>query len=66
MSHEVTKHPVPEAFAAQANLTPETYKEMYARSVNDPEGFWAEHGKRIQWMKPFTQVKDVSWDKERH
>ncbi len=64
MSHEVTKHPVPEAFAAQANLTPETYKEMYARSVNDPEGFWAEHGKRIQWMKPFTQVKDVSWDKD--
>ena len=64
MSHEVTKHPVPEAFAAQANLTPEKYKEMYARSVNDPEGFWAEHGKRIQWMKPFTQVKDVSWDKD--
>ncbi|MEQ9316166.1 MAG: acetyl-coenzyme A synthetase N-terminal domain-containing protein, partial [Henriciella sp.] len=63
MSQEVKTHPVPEAFAAKANLTPEKYREMYAASINDPEGFWREHGQRIKWMTPFTQVKDVSWDK---
>ena len=62
MSQDVSNHPVPEAFAKQANLTPEKYAEMYEASIEDPEGFWAEHGKRIEWMKPFTQVKDVSWD----
>ena len=35
-------YPVPEAFAAQANLTPEKYREMYAASIADPEAFWAE------------------------
>ena len=64
MSQDVTNHPVPEAFAKQANLTPEKYTEMYKASVEDPEAFWAEHGKRIEWMEPFTQVKDVSWDRE--
>ncbi|MGB3626105.1 MAG: acetate--CoA ligase, partial [Henriciella sp.] len=64
MSHEVKTHPVPEAFAAKANLTPEKYREMYQASIDDPEAFWREHGRRIQWMTPFTQVKDVSWDKD--
>ena len=45
------------AFVDQAK-----YEEMYARSVNDPEGFWAEHGKRIDWIKPFTKVKNTSYD----
>ncbi|HIG21029.1 MAG TPA: acetate--CoA ligase [Henriciella marina] len=64
MSQDVSNHPVPEAFAKQANLSPEKYAEMYKASVEDPESFWAEHGKRIEWMEPFTQVKDVSWDKK--
>ena len=33
---------------------------MYAQSLNDPEAFWREQGKRIDWFKPFTKVKDVS------
>ncbi len=45
------------AFVDQAK-----YEEMYARSVSDPEGFWAEHGKRIDWIKPFTKVKNTSYD----
>ena len=36
--------------------------EMYQRSVDDPEVFWAEQGKRIDWIKPYTKVKDVSFD----
>ncbi|MBV9062754.1 MAG: acetate--CoA ligase [Alphaproteobacteria bacterium] len=38
------------------------YEEMYARSVRDPDGFWREEAKRIDWIKPFTTVKNVSWD----
>src|SRR5947208_3108566 len=37
------------------------YQEMYARSVAGPNGFWAEHGKRIGWMKPFSKVENVSF-----
>jgi acetyl-CoA synthetase len=37
------------------------YKDMYARSVSDPNGFWAEHGKRVDWIKPFTKVENVSY-----
>jgi len=38
------------------------YQEMYRRSIDDPEGFWNEHGKRIDWIKPYTKVKNVSYD----
>src|SRR5206468_11304331 len=37
------------------------YREMYARSVSDPNGFWAEQGKRIGWIKPFHKVENVSF-----
>src|SRR6201991_1728387 len=37
------------------------YREMYARSVSDPNGFWAEQAKRIDWMKPFHKVENVSF-----
>ncbi|MEL8056493.1 MAG: acetate--CoA ligase [Pseudomonadota bacterium] len=55
---------VPSAFALRANLSPEKYKSMYAASIADPEAFWGEHGQRLDWMTPYTKVKDVSWDKE--
>ena len=35
---------------------------MYAASLGDPDAFWAEHGKRIDWIKPYSQVSDVSYD----
>jgi acetyl-CoA synthetase len=62
MSDTSKSYPVPEAFAAQANLTPEKYREMYAASIADPIAFWGEQGKRLDWMTPYTQVKDVSWE----
>ncbi len=60
---DTNTYPVPADFAAKANLTPEKYEEMYAASIADPEAFWAEHGLRLDWSKPYTKVKDVSWDK---
>lgn len=55
-------YPVPAAFAAKANLTPEAYKAMYADSLADPESFWAKQGQRLDWVTPYTQAKNVSWD----
>jgi acetyl-CoA synthetase len=40
------------------------YEAMYTRSVEDNEGFWAEQAKRLDWIKPFTRVKDVSFAKD--
>ena len=63
MSEAPKTYPVPAEFAAKANLTPEKYKQMYAASIADPEKFWGEQGKRLDWMQDYTTVKDVSWDK---
>ena len=38
------------------------YKEMYDRSIKDPNGFWAEHAKRVDWIKPFSKVKNTTYD----
>ena len=53
---------VKDDWAKRALVDNEKYLEMYARSVSDPDGFWAEHGKRIDWIKPYTKIKDVSYD----
>ena len=57
-------YPVPAEFAKTSNLNPVSYASMYAASIADPEAFWGEHGQRIAWQKPYTQVKNVSWDKD--
>ncbi|MEL7165953.1 MAG: acetate--CoA ligase [Pseudomonadota bacterium] len=49
-------------FAAGAHIDAGKYDEMYAASVADPVAFWGEQGKRVDWIKPFTQVKDVSFE----
>ncbi len=46
---------------ARAHIDAAKYDEMYAASINDPDAFWGEHGKRIDWIKPYTQVKDVDY-----
>ena len=63
MSDSKKTYPVPKAFAASANLTPEGYRDMYQASISDPEKFWGAQGKRLSWIKDYTSVKDVSWDK---
>ncbi len=61
---DTTIYPVPEATKQRTLITEEKYNEMYARSVQDNEGFWAEEAQRVDWIKPFTKVKDVSFAKE--
>ncbi|MBY9067388.1 acetate--CoA ligase [Hyphomonas sp. WL0036] len=62
MSDHSKTYRVPEEFAKNANLTPEKYREMYAASIADPVAFWGEQGKRLDWIKPYSIVKDVSWE----
>jgi acetyl-CoA synthetase len=57
-------YPVPEATKERTLITAAQYDEMYARSVDDNEGFWGEQAQRIDWIKPFTKVKDVSYAKD--
>jgi acetyl-CoA synthetase len=52
---------VPAEWAKRAWADQAKYREMYARSVKDPNGFWAEQAKRIGWMKPFTKVENASF-----
>ncbi len=53
---------VPAEWAKNAWVDKAKYEEMYKRSLNDPQDFWAEHGKRIDWFTPFTKVKNTSFD----
>ena len=57
------EYPVPEAFAKKSHMDDEQYRELYRRSLEDNDGFWREQATSfVRWMKPFTQVKDVSYD----
>ncbi|MCW2315729.1 acetyl-coenzyme A synthetase [Rhodoblastus acidophilus] len=60
MSEKV--YPVPAEWEKRAFVDDAKYSELYAKSVSDPAAFWAEHGKRIDWIKPFTKVKETSYD----
>ena len=52
---------VPADWRARAFVDAEEYAALYRRSVDDPEGFWGDHGKRIDWFEPFTKVKNTSF-----
>jgi acetyl-CoA synthetase len=49
---------------ARALIDDETYEKWYKQSIKDPEKFWAKHGKRIDWFKPFTKVKNTSFHRQ--
>jgi len=57
-------YPVPQELAKTAWADKTSYQAMYRASVEDPDAFWGEHGKRIDWIKPYTKVKDVSFAKD--
>jgi acetyl-CoA synthetase len=52
---------VPGDWAKRAWVDDAKYKSMYRRSLDDPNGFWAEHGKRIDWIKPYTKIKNTDY-----
>jgi acetyl-CoA synthetase len=58
---EVVTFPVSAEALAGTHCTNEQYLAKYEQSVTDPEGFWAEEGKRIDWIKPYTKVKNTDF-----
>ncbi|MEO9789965.1 MAG: acetate--CoA ligase, partial [Aurantimonas coralicida] len=52
---------VKDEWKARAKLTDDQYQDWYRRSVEDPDGFWGEHGKRLDWIKPYERVKNTSF-----
>jgi acetyl-CoA synthetase len=59
MSHKV--YPVSPEWASRAWIDDKAYRSLYERSVKDPVEFWGEMGRRIDWIKPYTQVKNTSF-----
>ena len=55
-------YPVSSETAERALLNAARYAAQYRESVDDNAGFWARIGERLDWMRPYTEVKDVSWD----
>ena len=65
MSHHGPElFPVPDGFANNETINSERYDEMYRQSIETPDSFWREHAQRIDWIKPFTEIDDVSWKKD--
>ena len=56
--------PVPEAVAKAALIDDRQYRDMYRQSVEDPDTFWGEHGKRVDWIKPYSTVKNTSYARD--
>jgi acetyl-CoA synthetase len=57
-------YPVIPAARERTHVDQQRYQEMYSQSVEDNAGFWSEQARRINWIKPFSKVKDVSWDRK--
>ncbi len=60
MSETAAKHPIP-AGMENAHIKPDRYRQMYAESVNDPDGFWGREGHRLDWVTPYSKVKNTDF-----
>ena len=56
-------YPVPAHIKDATLVDKNKYNTLYKQSIDDPEGFWGEHGKRLDWSTPYTKVKNTSFDK---
>lgn len=61
MSHP-SLYPVSAKAKTRTHITDEIYQEMYRQSVEQPEAFWAEQGKRLDWITPYNKIKDTSFE----
>ena len=55
-------YPVDEATAAAAWADADEYQALYRESIDDPEAFWRQQAQSLEWLKPFSEVKDVSFN----
>ena len=59
--NNVKCYPIKESAKARTKVNAEQYQALYEQSIQDPEVFWAEQGKRLEWMQPYSKIKDVSF-----
>lgn len=59
---QYNKHTIPASVEENALINAEQYREWYQASIKDPESFWREHGKIVDWIKPYNSVKNTSFD----
>lgn len=59
---EAKVYPVPEAAKKRALVNNEQYLSLYQKSIDNPDAFWGEQGKRLDWITPYTKVKNTSYD----
>ena len=57
-------YPVPADRAETTLIDKARYAEKYRQSIEEPDAFWREEARRIDWITPFTEISDVSWDKD--
>ena len=55
---------VSKTWSENSHINRKTYDDLYAESINSPETFWRKHGQRIDWIKPYTKVKNTSYKKD--
>ncbi|MGY9034471.1 MAG: acetate--CoA ligase [Rhodobacterales bacterium] len=60
-----TVFPPSNEFISKTLINKTMYEEMYEKSISDPDGFWGEVGHRINWIKPYSKVKNVSYEFEK-
>ncbi len=60
MSQDVI--PVSKEWSERAFINREAYERLYAEAASDPDGFWRREAQRIDWIKPFTKVKETSFN----
>lgn len=58
---QIHKHPIPANIAERCLMNPQQYQENYQQSVTNPDAFWGEQGKILDWIKPYSQVKNTSF-----
>ncbi len=63
MSEDLTFE-VPDEVRENALIDDAKYQEMYAASIDDPDAFWGQHGLRLDWMKPYSKVKNTLYSKQ--
>ncbi|HIP24042.1 MAG TPA: acetyl-coenzyme A synthetase, partial [Rhodobacteraceae bacterium] len=55
-------YPPSKDFVANAHINAAQYDEMYEASISDPDAFWGEQGKRLDWITPYTKVKNTTFE----
>ena len=58
---QIHKHDIPANIAERCLINPEQYEAKYQQSITDPDTFWGEQGKILDWIKPYQKVKNTSF-----